>query len=303
MTWSSPTQPTVESAFAKRKHLSTTFAKMQASTLQSGEICPEDCAPDKEELTRPQSQKLHTMRGTWVAAQEVDASLFAGVVWPRLTPLERALSRAQAARCHPSLGSMPRFSWFFSCGASGAHFPCKLLVWPSTRFAWPSPLSLGSGLGSQRILIGEAARVCREAGARVSLNVRVHDLDLPPLGRPDNRRIEIIADGLPLFHGAQLAVDTTMVSALRADGNPHRQSDAVGGATLTQARWRKELTYPKLTRSMVARALSCWRVKSADVGLMKLASSSQVSRGPKPGLSRGPSGRQRDELGTGDGAR
>ena len=35
-----------------------------------------------------------------------------------------------------------------------------------------------------------------------SLNVRVHDLDLLPSGRPDNRRIEIIVDGL--FHGAQL---------------------------------------------------------------------------------------------------
>ena len=52
---------------------------------------------------------------------------------------------------------------------------------------------------------------------------------------------------LPLFHGAQLAVDTTMVSALRADGNPRRQSDVLDGATLSQARRRKELTYPELT--------------------------------------------------------
>ena len=50
------------------------------------------------------------------------------------------------------------------------------------------------------------------------------------------------------------------------------------------------------------RALLCWRVKWVDAGLMKLASSSQVSRGPKPGLSRGPSRRQQDEHGTGDGA-
>ena len=88
-----------------------------------------------------------------------------------------------------------------------------------------------------------AARICREAGARVSLNVRVQDLDLLPLGS----QVEIIADGLPLFHGAQLAVDTTMVSALRADGNPRRQSDVLDGATLSQARRRKELTHPELT--------------------------------------------------------
>ena len=56
-----------------------------------------------------------------------------------------------------------------------------------------------------------AARVCREAGARVSTNVRVQDMDLPPRDA-DNRRIEVVADGLPLFHGAQLAIDTTLVS-------------------------------------------------------------------------------------------
>ena len=38
-----------------------------------------------------------------------------------------------------------------------------------------------------------------------------------------------------------------MVSALRADGNQRRQSDVVHGAILTQARRRKELTYPELT--------------------------------------------------------
>ena len=53
---------------------------------------------------------------------------------------------------------------------------------------------------------------------------------------------------------------------------------------------------------MAERALSCWRVKWVDAGLMKLASSSQVSCGPKPGLSHGPSGPQQDEHGTGDGA-
>ena len=65
-----------------------------------------------------------------------------------------------------------------------------------------------------------AARVCREAGARVSLNVRVQDMDLARPSAFDNRRLEIVADGLPLFHGAQLAVDTTVVSVLRRDGTP-----------------------------------------------------------------------------------
>ena len=68
-----------------------------------------------------------------------------------------------------------------------------------------------------------AARICREAGARVSQNIRVQDLDLLPVPRVDNRRLEVVADGLPLFHGAQLAIDTTLVSVVRADGVPRRQ--------------------------------------------------------------------------------
>ena len=62
----------------------------------------------------------------------------------------------------------------------------------------------------------------------------------------DNRRIEIIADGLPIFHGAQLAVDATLISALCADGQPHPGSSSVGGICLDRARRRKERTYPEL---------------------------------------------------------
>ena len=65
-----------------------------------------------------------------------------------------------------------------------------------------------------------AGRVCREAGARVATNQFVRD---PVLGVPnanDNQRLEVVADGLPLFGGVQLAVDTTLVSAVRGDGEP-----------------------------------------------------------------------------------
>ena len=56
-----------------------------------------------------------------------------------------------------------------------------------------------------------AAQVCREAGARVSTNVHVRDLDLADLNAVDGRRLEVVADGLSLWHGAQLATDTTLV--------------------------------------------------------------------------------------------
>ena len=57
-----------------------------------------------------------------------------------------------------------------------------------------------------------AARVCREAGARVSLNILVQDIDLARPHDLDNRRLETVVDGLPLFMGAQWAVDTAIVS-------------------------------------------------------------------------------------------
>ena len=39
---------------------------------------------------------------------------------------------------------------------------------------------------------------------------------------------EILADGLPLFGGAQLAVDTTLMSPLHCDGSPHPHANVDG---------------------------------------------------------------------------
>ena len=59
------------------------------------------------------------------------------------------------------------------------------------------------------------------AGAAVAMNVLVRDLNVDA-DRSDDRRIEVIANGLPLWGGAQLAVDTTLVSPLTAAGFPCR---------------------------------------------------------------------------------
>ena len=90
------------------------------------------------------------------------------------------------------------------------------------------------------------ARVCREAGGRVRTNVFVRDLNLGAARPDDGRRIEVIADGLPLFHGAQLAVDATLVSALHTSGEPRPRAAGNDGAALQTARRRKERTYPEL---------------------------------------------------------
>ena len=91
-----------------------------------------------------------------------------------------------------------------------------------------------------------AARVCREAGARVARNVPLANMNIDvPVG--DARQIEVVANGLPLWHGAQMAVDTTLVCPVRRDGQPRRHGDSRPGVALeTAARTKRELTYPEL---------------------------------------------------------
>ena len=61
------------------------------------------------------------------------------------------------------------------------------------------------------------ARTCREAGAREKENQLLRDLNtVVPV--TDQRRIEVIANGLPFWGGKQLAVYTTVVSALSGRG-------------------------------------------------------------------------------------
>ena len=92
-----------------------------------------------------------------------------------------------------------------------------------------------------------AAQVCREGGARVSTNVFVRDMDLAVHNALDSRRLEVVADGLSLWRGAQLAIDTTMVSPLRRNGTTRPRAANFDGAALEVARRRKEATYPELS--------------------------------------------------------
>ena len=56
----------------------------------------------------------------------------------------------------------------------------------------------------------------------------------------DERRVEVLASGLPLNHGAQLAIDVTLRSALTAGGAPRTNAARVDGAGFAQARREKE---------------------------------------------------------------
>ena len=64
--------------------------------------------------------------------------------------------------------------------------------------------------------------------------------------RIDNRRIEVIANGLPLWAGNQLAIDTTIVSPLTSQAAPRQHRGQYAGTALRDARTSKERTYPEL---------------------------------------------------------
>ena len=64
----------------------------------------------------------------------------------------------------------------------------------------------------------------------------VRDLDLGAFDHLDGRRLEIIADGLPLWRGAQLAIDTTLVSLIRVDGTARCHAAHRDGVALEEAR-------------------------------------------------------------------
>ena len=90
-----------------------------------------------------------------------------------------------------------------------------------------------------------AARICREVGGLVTTNVLVRELDLIGIHAADGR-LEVVVDGLPLHAGVQLAIDTTLVGALRGDGTARRGAAATDGVALAAARRRQERTYPEL---------------------------------------------------------
>ena len=74
-----------------------------------------------------------------------------------------------------------------------------------------------------------AARVCREGGAPVTTNILVRDMDVARPNPFDMRRLEVVADGLPLFGGAAVGLGhhTRVEFALRR----------VASAWSSQQRW------------------------------------------------------------------
>ena len=79
----------------------------------------------------------------------------------------------------------------------------------------------------------------------MATNVFVRDLNLPSPPR-DGRRLEVVANNLPLWNGVQLAIDVTLVSPLRRNGEPIPGAADTDGVAAARARRRKERLYPEL---------------------------------------------------------
>ena len=167
----------------------------------------------------------------------------AETVWPRWAPTEQALLRSQSG---------PMSGVAFSAVPSSPPIRVRrflfVLFLTSRTCRCGRPLD-PRGTTVQRVREQEcwavggffvesaAARVCRGAGAWVSTNLFVRVLDL--LVAPhDARRLDVVADGLLL-----LAIDTTLVSSVRADGEPRGQWARHNGTALAETHRLKHRTY------------------------------------------------------------
>ena len=189
------------------------------------------------EVWEPEAHEPGCSRQGWQheAASRVEEE-FREALFPDLSPSRQALLRSQSGPrsrcsflCDPFVDAhVDRTSLVPGAAPTAPSFLCLCQIASadvavhSAHVATIAQLAVGLarwvGGGSHS---SAAARICREGGARVVPNMLVRNMDLDVLVA-DVRRLEVVADGLPMWGGVQLAIDTTLVSALRGDGNPRR---------------------------------------------------------------------------------
>ena len=198
---------------------------------------------------------------------------------PHLTPASRALLLSQAGlHSGRALTVLPT--------SAAVALPEHLLVLLLRRLRLPLPLAprtchcrgrldpvgdhrsacaTSGALASRALPLEHAvARVCRKSGARVARNVRLADMNIDvPVS--DARCIEVVANGLPLWHGTQLAIDATIVSPVTRAGEPQPgAATRPGAAVQAAARRKRRQTYPELASPRVS-SLSGSRLAGASV--------------------------------------
>ena len=101
----------------------------------------------------------------------------------------------------------------------------------------------------------------------------------------DARRTEILAFALPVWHGAQVAIDATMVSPLGRDGQPRGSSARQAGAVLEQAARRKRETRGQEVQGPSAGLTQ--KVQGGEEQVMELSWNPASSSLPIPGARAG----------------
>eukprot|EP00439_Symbiodinium_sp_Y106_P024232 s2456_g2.t4 len=85
---------------------------------------------------------------------------------------------------------------------------------------------------------------------------------------------EVVCNGLPLWQGAQLAVDATLVSPVSRDGTETQP----GAAVRTAARRKRRQTYPELDRGRRYRLVWSWDAEAAS--FLRLLARARASAAP-----------------------
>ena len=184
------------------------------------------------------------------------------------------LSRSRSARAMLRSQSGPGASLFLAAAPTSAETTLSAELFQVAvrrRLRWPLPLTVASCEGCGRpidehgdhlsacmrsgrpqIRAGAVeavvAQICKEAGARVRHNVLVRDLNVA-VHASDERRLEIVCNGLPVMGGSQLAIDVTLRSSPTRDGLPRGDAAWKDGAIAEGARATKETKYPELVSS------------------------------------------------------
>ena len=218
-----------------------------------------DSPPPRDDEPEPTLPKVGWQQQ---ATKKLEQKFVREEVWPAMGDSARALVRSQRGPLSAPLTSLPTSRATRLDAQPFRVFLCR-------RLHLPLPLSMRTcRCGRQLDMFGHhraacavagvlgrrgfplevaAAQVCREAGARVSTNLHVRGMDLAVFNNLDGRRLEVVADGLTLWQGAQFAIDTILVSPLRRDGSARPTAADHDGAALEEARRRKERTYPELS--------------------------------------------------------
>ena len=129
-------------------------------------------------------------------------------------------------------------------------------------------------------------QIYKEAGGSAKHNVPIDRLQARGLVRGDQRRLDGVGWGLPIFEGLPIVMDATIRSPLTCTGLPAPGSDRKDGATFAKARYDKKRAYPELHDNPTCTfvTLACetggrWSKEVSDlVGALTTYKSEQCSR-------------------------